>query len=69
SPGKCSNRIKSKGCTMELLVCPRCGGEFYLYTGCSCCGPPSGLHYCPECGAVLQGMKRSCSYMDGWEFD
>jgi hypothetical protein len=52
---------------MERFVCPQCKGEFYLNTGCSCCLPPPGPYYCPECGAVLNRKMPTYFYSSSWD--
>jgi hypothetical protein len=52
---------------MERLQCTQCGREFILNTGCSCCAPPPGPHFCPECGAVLRGTAPAYFFSGGMD--
>ena len=52
---------------MEKLTCSRCGGEFFLHTGCRCGPPPPGPHFCPECGGILNYAAPSYFVSKGWD--
>jgi hypothetical protein len=52
---------------MKRLKCPKCSQEFVMQTGCSCCAPTPGPHFCPECGAVLRGMDTPYFVTGGWD--
>ncbi|MGV8088174.1 MAG: hypothetical protein ACP5NU_03830 [Methanomicrobiales archaeon] len=39
--------------TMDRYRCSQCSQEYFLKNTCSCCAPPPGPHFCPECGGEL----------------
>ena len=55
---------------MDRYRCSKCNQEFFLKNSCSCCAPPPGPHFCPECEGELFriGGDYVCS-PDNYEMD
>ncbi|MDD1707179.1 MAG: hypothetical protein LUO81_03175 [Methanoregulaceae archaeon] len=55
---------------MERYCCSKCTKEYFLKNVCSGCAPPSGPHFCPECGGEL--YRFSAEYFlspDNYDMD
>ncbi|MEN6611799.1 MAG: hypothetical protein ABFC24_13235 [Methanoregulaceae archaeon] len=52
---------------MQRMECTRCGKEFEVHTGCSCCAPSPGPFFCPDCGSELRRMAPA--YYFSGEFE
>jgi hypothetical protein len=45
--------------TMDRYKCTRCKEEFFMQGSYSCCSPPEGPHFCPDCGGLLHRISQA----------
>jgi hypothetical protein len=51
--GKLQTRSETRERYMDRFRCTKCNEEFFLQNSGSCCAPPPGPHFCPDCGGLL----------------
>ncbi|NTV00831.1 MAG: hypothetical protein HGA55_06900 [Methanoregulaceae archaeon] len=44
---------------MDRYRCTKCNEEFLMQGSYSCCSPPGGPHFCPDCGGLLHRVAST----------
>jgi hypothetical protein len=65
SGNACYGRLMPRGTVptrMERYGCAKCDEEFFM-KNVPMTGPPSGPHFCPECGGELHWLKTEFGWI------